>query len=381
MPVLALVSLVFGIGLLTLGADALVRGSAGLAERFGLSPLVIGLTIVAFGTSMPEIAVSVGSAVIGDGGVALGNAVGSNIFNVLVVLGGAAVLQPLAVDRHLVRLDLPIMIFTAVLVLALSLDGTLGRGDGALLVTVGVLYTLVLLRLAKEEDPLARGARALRASQHVAADAGGDPARDAPGTTAPPHRSVARQVAGIAFGLMMLAAGARYLVTGAETVARAVGASELVIGLTVVAAGTSLPELATSFIAAARGQRDIAIGNVVGSNIFNALFVLGAAGMVERGGVPVPVGVRTFDLPVMIAVSAACLPIFFTGWSISRREGWLFLGYYGAYLLYLALSHAQHDAQDLVGTALLFFALPLTGLTLTAVAVRQLRASRSSAVP
>ncbi len=161
-------------------------------------------------------------------------------------------------------------------------------------------------------------------------------------------------------------------------VARAMGVSELVIGLTVVAAGTSLPELATSFVAALRGQRDIAVGNVVGSNIFNALVVLGSAGVASgRDGIPAPVGVLTFDFPVMLAASVACLPIFFTGWMISRWEGWVFLAYYGMYLLYLVLSHTQHAAQDMVKTMLLFFVVPLTSLTLVVLAIRQVRGRRA----
>jgi cation:H+ antiporter len=174
-------------------------------------------------------------------------------------------------------------------------------------------------------------------------------------------------------GLLLLVVGARLVMLGASGVAHVLGVSDLVIGLTVVAAGTSLPELATSFVAAVRGQREIAVGNVVGSNVFNSLFVLGLAALAETGGLPVPEGVRTFDLPVMLAVSTVCLPIFFTGWAVSRREGIVFLAYYGAYLLYLTLYHTHHAAEDLVGTALLFFALPLTALTLGLGVVRQIR--------
>ncbi len=352
LPVLPVLQLVIGIGLLTLGADFLVRGAAGLAERMGLPPLVIGMTVVAFGTSMPEVSVSIGSALIGDGGVALGNVLGSNIFNILVVLGGAAVIQPLIVDRRLVRMDVPIMVLTAVLVLVLSLNGSLGRWEGSILLTLGVVYTILLVRAGLRSN-----------------GGNGDGQEATRGAATLP-----RQIVWIAIGLVLLVVGARLLVESAQVVARDMGVSELVIGLTVVAAGTSLPELATSFVAALRGQRDIAVGNVVGSNIFNALVVLGAAGIASgRQGIPVPVGVLTFDLPVMIAVSVACLPIFFTGWSISRWEGWVFLGYYGAYLLYLVLSHTGNAGQDLVQTMLLFFALPLTVLTLVVLVIRQVR--------
>ncbi len=358
MPVLPVVQLIVGIGLLTLGADSLVRGAAGLAVRVGLSPLVIGLTVVAFGTSMPEVSVSIGSALAGDGAVALGNALGSNIFNILVVLGGSAVISPLLVDRRLVRLDVPVMVATAVLVFVLSLNGTLTRGEGAFLLLLGVLYTTFLVRAG------------LHADQNEA-----EAALDLPASAS----TIPRQLLSITVGLILLVVGAHLLVRGAETVARAMGISELVIGLTVVAAGTSLPELATSFVAAFRGQRDIAVGNVVGSNIFNSLVVLGSAGVASGGhGISVPMGVLTFDLPVMVAVSVACLPIFFTGWSISRWEGWVFLAYYCVYLLYLVLSHTQHGAQDLVHGMLFFFAVPLTALTLAILFVRELRQRRAS---
>lgn len=355
-PVLPVVQIILGIGLLTLGADLLVRGAAALAERLGLSPLVIGLTVVAFGTSMPEVSVSIGSVLTGEGGVALGNALGSNIFNILVVLGGSAVIRPLLVDRHLVRLDVPVMIGTAVLVFFLALNGVLGQREGILLLGLGVVYTVLLVRAG------------LKANGHAPPDPSDPPA--------PPPRTW-KNLTWLSLGLVLLVVGARILVDGSETVARAMGVSELVIGLTVVAAGTSLPELATSFVAALRGQRDIAVGNVVGSNIFNSLVVLGAAGAVSgAAGVSVPVGVLTFDLPVMLAASVACLPIFFTGWTISRWEGWVFLGYYGMYLLYLVLSHGQHGAEDRVRGALIFFAVPLTALTLTVLAVRELSRRR-----
>jgi cation:H+ antiporter len=349
---LPLFQLVAGVGTLTLGADLLVRGASALARRVGLSPLVIGLTVVAFGTSMPEISVSMRAAWVGNADVALGNALGSNIFNILVILGGSAVLRPLIVDRQLVRVDVPVMIATALLVVLLSLDGRLAPGEGLLLVGLGVVYTAVLIRV---------GTRTPEPSDD------GDPA-----AAAPDQGSLVLQFLLLAAGLTLLVLGAHLLVSGAQTVARALGISELVIGLTVVAAGTSLPELATSLVAAVRGQRDIAVGNVVGSNIFNALLVLGGAASITGGqGIPVPQGVRTFDLPVMLAASAACLPIFFTGWRISRWEGWVFLGYYAAYVAYLALTQARHAGQETLGNALLFFALPLTVLTLGIFVFRQ----------
>jgi len=364
-PFLPVMRVVLGIGVLTLGAEGLVRGAAGLAERLGLPSLVVGLTVVAFGTSMPELAVSVGSASIGNGGVALGNVIGSNIFNVLVALGGAALIRPMTVHRRLVRLDVPVMVGTALLVVLLSLDGDLGHLDGGVLVMMGVLYTAFVVRQGRRTLPTHVGPSPPAAAE----DSPGDNRPwAAAGTTTLPS-----QIAWIIFGLWLLAVGAHLVVGGAVEVAHALGVSDLVVGLTVVAAGTSLPELATSFVAAARNQRDLAVGNVVGSNVFNTLFVLGAAALVERGGMAVPQGVRTFDLLVMLGVSMACLPIFFTGWTVSRREGGLFLAYYAAYLTYLTLHHLHHAGEDLVRTALLYFALPLTILTVGVHVLRQLR--------
>jgi len=257
-----------------------------------------------------------------------------------------------------VRLDVPVMVLTAALVFVLALDGAVTPLEGAFLLLLGVIYTVTLVRAG------------LRGND------AGSPEDFRAATTLP------RQVVWIVVGLVLLTVGAQLLVASSEVVARAMGVSELVIGLTVVAAGTSLPELATSFVAALRGQRDIAVGNVIGSNIFNALVVLGSAGLATGGdGIPVPLGVRTFDLPVMVAASVACLPIFFTGWMISRWEGWIFLGYYGAYLLYLVLSHTQHGAEDLVRGMLLFFAVPLTALTLVVLVIRQVRGRRAHGAP
>lgn len=370
LPFVSVVQVVIGIGILTLGAEALVRGAAGLAERLGLSPLVVGLTVVAFGTSMPELAVSAGSGWIGNTGVALGNVVGSNLFNILVVLGGAALIRPLTVHRQLVRLDVPVMIGTAALVLLLSLDHRLGRVDGAVLLSLGILYTVVVIRTGRRMvegrgDPAE--AAALAADEHAPMTGG--------------LTSLPAQIGWTLVGLVLLVLGARLVVLGAAAVARVLGVSDLVVGLTVVAAGTSLPEMATSFVAALRNQRDLAVGNVVGSNVFNALIVLGTTALVSRHGIHVPEGVRTFDLPVMLGVSLACLPIFFTGWTVSRREGLLFLAYYGAYLTYIILHHLHHGGEDLVSTAIIFFAMPITALTLGVHVVKQIAEHRRQGRP
>jgi len=353
--------IVFGVVVLTFGADALVRGAAGLARRLGMSQLAVGLTVVAFGTSTPELFVSLGAALSGNGSVALGNAVGSNIFNVLLILGASAAISPLLVRRQLVRLDVPVMVATALLVLVLSLDGALDVAEGILLLSLLVVYLTVLLRLGKHTEPDApSGAGAAKAGR-------GHPS------------AIPAQIGWVLLGLTLLIVGAHFLVTGAEAVARSLGISDLIIGLTVVAAGTSLPELATSVVAAIKGQRDIAVGNVVGSCIFNMLAVLGAAAVAAgRGGLEVPLGVITFDMPVMLAVSFACLPIFFTGWTITRWEGWVFLAYYVIYVVYLFLSHTHHAAESAVRTMMLFFALPLTAITLSILVAQEFRSRRGA---
>ena len=342
---------VFGGAFLIAGAELLVRGASRLAIAAGISPLVVGLTVVAFGTSAPELAVTVGAAAAGEADVALGNVVGSNIFNVLFILGISALITPLVVDQQLVRLDVPLMIGASVLALVLALDGAISRLDGMLLIGLILAYTLFLIWQSRRES-------ASRAEHDGAAE--------------PRHGEPSRllNVGLIGAGLVLLVLGAGWLVDAAVTTATALGVSELVIGLTIVAAGTSLPEVATSILAAMRGQRDIAVGNVVGSNLFNLLAVLGFGSVLAPSGIPVAPGVLAFDMPIMIGVAVAALPIFFTGYAIERWEGGVFLGCYVAYTVYLILDAADHAALDEYGAAMGYFVLPLTALTLAVLAVR-----------
>jgi cation:H+ antiporter len=354
--------LAIGLVLLVVGGELLVRGASRLAATIGISPLVVGLTVVAFGTSAPEAAVSAQAAVGGQPDLALGNVVGSNIFNILFILGATALIAPVIVAQRLLWLDVPILIGVSILVLVLALDGGFSQLDGMLLLAGIVVYTVFAVRESRRESP------------EVAAEYAREFSTKANG--------VGRWVingALILGGLALLVLGARWLVEGATDVARALGVSELLIGLTIVAAGTSLPEVAASLIAAFRGERDIAAGNVIGSNLFNLLFVLGLASVVAPEGVPVPPAVVRFDLLVMLAATIACLPILFTGHGIDRWEGLVFVGYYVAYTVFLFLQAEQHAALPVFGAVMLQFVVPITVVTLLVLFVRSVRTRSQNA--
>lgn len=346
---------ILGLGLLILGAEALVRGASQLAVAAGISRLVVGLTVVAYGTSMPEMVVSTASVLSGQPDISLGNVVGSNIFNVLLILGISALVSPLVVSQQLVRIDVPLMLMVSLLTLFISLDGTVGRVDGAVLFCLAIAYTVFLIVQGKRELSKLEGC-------------------DSSGHEGP-------RVSGnwlvnlllVAVGLGLLVLGSQLFVAGAVDLAHYFGISELIIGLTVVAAGTSLPELATSVIAAIRGERDIAVGNVVGSNIFNILSVLGLSSALSPRGIAVSEAALRFDIPAMIAVALACLPIFFTGNRIARWEGGLFLSYYVAYVLYLVLAATHHESLSTFNLAMIWFVIPLTVLTLSVSTIRAWR--------
>lgn len=341
-----------GLVLMVLGADGLVRGASRMAARMGISPLIIGLTVVAFGTSAPELAVSVEAAARGQADIAIGNVVGSNIFNVLFILGVSALITPLLVSAQLIRLDVPVMIGVSVGLWLLCIDGHLSLADGVLLFGGLLAYVGFLIHEARSR-PAEAGSEAdefLQGSQSVAAN-----------------------VAFVVGGLALLVGGSHGFVEGAVGIAAAFGVSELVIGLTVVAAGTSMPEVVTSIVAAVRGERDIAVGNVVGSNIFNILGVLGLSTLVALDGIPVAASVVAFDLPVMIAVAVACLPMFFHGGTIDRWKGAVFFFYYVAYTAFLVLRAQSHDALDEFSAMMVYFVLPITALTLIGVTWQELR--------
>lgn len=314
--------LVIGLVFLVAGAEALVRGASKLAAAFGISPLVIGLTVVAFGTSAPEMAVSTVSSLGGQANIALGNVIGSNIFNILMILGLSALVTPLTISLQLIRLDVPLMIGASGLVYFFALNGVIGRLEGAILFAGIIVYTGFLIQQSRRE------------SQAVQAEFAREYGKKEPRS----GMFFLKDTVLILTGLGLLVLGSKWLVAGAVSVAQKLGVSELVIGLTIVAAGTSLPELATSVVASIRGERDIAVGNIVGSNLFNLLAVLGLAGAVSPSGVAVSSQALRGDFPVMIFSAVICLPVFITGKRISRLEGALFLGGYFAYVAYLILT-------------------------------------------
>jgi len=300
----------FALALLTAGAELLVRGSASLARRLGLTPLVIGLTVVAFGTSAPEMVVSVAGVFQGHGDIALGNVVGSNIFNVGMILGLAALISPIDVKLSLLKLDAPFMVGVSIVALWLASLGRIPRWGGASLLLLLICYAAVSVRVA-------RGQLDNVVSREFEEGV--------------PHRmrSLRTELLLVLAGLATLVLASNMLVGTAVSIARSLGWSEAAIGLTIVAAGTSMPELATSVVAAVRRQPDIAVGNVIGSNIFNILGILGLAATLEPLVAP---GVTRFDLWAMVIFAAALVPLLWTGRKLQRLEGLLLLSGYGTYL-------------------------------------------------
>lgn len=337
---ITLVLFVVGLVLLVLGARLLVGGSSALAGAVGISPLVIGLTVVSLGTSAPELAVTVQSSFAGEAGVGVGNVVGSSVFNVLVVLGLSALVAPLVVKPELLKQDGPVMIGVAVLLLVLALDRELGRIDGMILISILVAYTIYLIRRDRDKP----------AGEVAEAASGPWP----------------MQLGRIVVGLVFLIMGSTWLVDGAVAMAEAVNMSPVVIGLTVVAIGTSLPEIAASIQATLNDERDLAVGNVVGSNIFNVLAVLGLAALVSPSAIPVPQSAVQFDVPIVIIVSIAGLLSFASGFRMVRWEGTLFLGFYALYTTYLVLEATGHGAFD-------WFRVVAIGLAVAGIALLVVR--------
>ena len=305
-----------GLFLLYIGSEGLVRGGRSLALRLGLTRLVVGLTIIAFGTSSPELVVSIKAALDGSGAISLGNVIGSNICNIGLVLGLSALINPIRVQAQVVRIQTPIMIVVSIILFLLLLDGNLSRWEGLGLFAGIIAYVPFSLFLAKKEK-----GEAVETNLDIHFDS--------------VRKNIWLDILIVLACLAVLALGAKFFVSGAVSLAKALGISQAVIGLTIVALGTSLPELATSMVAAARKEGDISVGNVIGSNIFNILAILGISSLLR----PIDLnGISLVDLGVMIILAVLTLPITKSGFVISRREGIILLAIYGGYIFYLLRS-------------------------------------------
>jgi cation:H+ antiporter len=309
-----------GLAMLAGGGELLLRGAVGLATRMRLTPAVIGLTVVAAGTSVPELAVSAIAALEGQTDIATGNVVGSNIFNVVFILGLSALVRPLAIGGNTIRLEYPVMALVTLMCLALIQDGVVNRLDAVLLLSVYACFTAYMVALVRDQ----MNATELQEFGAEVRELGGD---------APTVKGLPVLLALVFGGVAVLGAGAQATVTGAVELARIVGMSERVIGLTIVAAGTSLPEVVTSLVSVVRGRDDVAIGNVIGSNLFNILGILGLSALVSPLGVNPLIIAR--DAWWMLGTTLLLFPLMYTGFRVTRWEGGLLLAIYAVYLALL----------------------------------------------
>ncbi len=312
-----------GLCVLVVGAELLTRGGSALAARLGVPPIVIGLTVVAVGTSAPELAVSIDAAAQGNGALAVGNIAGTNTVNVLLILGLSAFIRPLGLHVQTLRLDLPVMVIAAIALMVMAMGGHLTQREGLVLVAAGALYTVIVVHQAQRES------RAIRAEfqREYATDWNGAQAR----------RQVVANLTALGVGIAVIALGADWFVDGSVALARIWGVSDAFIGLTVVAIGTSSPELVTTILSTLKGERDIAVGNLLGSSVYNIFFILGAACLVTPQGIPVTTELIWIDIPVMALVALVCIPVFLSGRIITRLEGGLFVAAYATYLACLVV--------------------------------------------
>lgn len=344
------VLLLLGVMLLYLGAEILVRHASEFAAILGISKLIVGLTIVAYGTSTPELMVNIVASINNSTDIAVGNIVGSNIFNILFVLGASAIICPLAVHRQIIRLDVPIMIGVSALLWLIAFSRVLYFWTGILLLTGIIAYTLFVIDYSKKHS-------------HVDVAQKKQKQID--------KKRLCTHLAWITLSLGVLTVGSECLVNGAIRLARIWGVSELIISLTIIAAGTGLPELATSILAAIRGHKEIAVGNIVGSNIYNILAILGISTILAPAGLPISNSVLWIDLPVMVGAAVACFPIFTTGHTIYRWEGCVLVFYYFLYVTHLILEATHHPFFTHFQDVVYIFLLPLTFIALFARQLNQ----------
>ena len=327
--------LLLGLVLLVGGAELIVRGGSRIAGYLGIRPIVVGLTVVSVGTSTPELAVGIEAAVQGAGPLAVGNITGTNIVNILLILGTSALLQPLALERRTLRFDLPLMTVSALALLMMSIDGILTRLEGAVLLTSAVIYTVLLVIWSRQESRQVRAEYRNEYGIPVARRSAGE---------------VAYAALMLVGGIAVVVLGSDWLVMGAVDLARMLGVSEAFIGLTIVAIGTSSPELVTTIVGTLKGDRDIAIGNLLGSSIYNILAILGITCLVPAAGLTVGPNLVRIDIPVMVAVTLVAIPVFVSGRRVTRGEGLLFVTAYVVYVVYLLLTRVAPGGAAVAGT-------------------------------
>lgn len=315
-----------GLALLIAGAELVIRGAKQVATVLGVSPMVIGLTIVSIGTSAPELAIGIVAGLRGSGGLAVGNIAGTNAVNLLFILGLSALIRPLPLKSQVLKLELPVIVVAALLMTILAWDGVLSRSDGLLMLVAGISYSIALFIVSR------------RTSSDADKSPRGTEAKELP-PAARSRSGSAWQVTILLGGLALTVLGAEWLVRGAVVIAESYGVSTTVIGLTIVAIGTSAPELVTTVISTLRKDRDVAVGNLLGSSIYNILVILSITCIVSPSGLPVERQLIIFDIPVMAAVSIAAVPVFITGKQISRIEGGVSIAAYVFYLTWLVFLH------------------------------------------
>ncbi|WP_133752165.1 calcium/sodium antiporter [Pseudomonas sp. LP_7_YM] len=347
-----MIALSGGLLLMIIGADLSVRAAVALAALLKTRPLFLGLTVVALGSSAPQMAVGLQAALTDSTDIAVGSVIGSNIFNILVTLGLSALIIPLRVARQLVRVDLPLMIGATALVTGLAWNGVLSKLDGVILLLAMAGYLAVVVR------QFAHGARHFSAHDE---------------TTRRKVWPILGRLGLMACGLTLLILGSHLLVESAVVVAQDLGLSERVIGLTVIAVATSLPALMTSLIAALRRERDIAVGNIIGSNLFNLLGVLGLTSLIASGPLSISPNAMDFDLPVMLGVAVLCLPLFYSGYRITRLEGLLLLGLYAVYGLHIISFATGMPLAERLERLMTHYALPTLGVCVLVSTVRAWR--------
>lgn len=344
--ILSVVLFVVGLATLIGGAELFLRSVDKFGAAWSVSPVVMGLTVVAFATGAPELAISLQAAVDGKPDLVVGNILGSNIANILLILGIAGLVQPLKITNRIIKVDVPMVIGASMLLFVLAMDGLLSPLDGGIILLALIGYS-IFMYFQIRKDRLANislSGGALKLDEEL--------------TTA----FYVKYIVLLLVGLVLIVMGSRFMVHSAVEIAGVLGISELIIGLTIVSIGTSLPEVATSVSAVRHGDSDTAVANVMGSNLYNILLTLGLTVVIAPGAIDVSMDAVNLDLPFMVIVAGACLPLFWPGKELGRPEAFGFLTYYGLYLAYLVLISIQHPFKDQFEGIMVWVVIPITVL-------------------